>query len=179
MVESVLDAFRLTDVEWKGSIHPALHPGRAATIAVGEERIGVVGELHPQLANDLGFEGVRVAVAELNLERIIALADARKADPVKVARFLPVEQDFAIIVDRAIAASAVEEALRRNAGPLLTGLTLFDVFEGPQIGEDKRSLAYRLTFTAPDRALTDAELTKVRKKIERGIQTQVQGSLRT
>jgi phenylalanyl-tRNA synthetase beta chain len=90
-----------------------------------------------------------------------------------------VEQDFAIIVDRSVAASSVEQALRRNAGPLLTGLTLFDVFEGPQIGEDKRSLAYRLTFTAPDRALTDAELTKVRKKIERGIQTQVQGSLRT
>jgi phenylalanyl-tRNA synthetase beta chain len=95
-----------------------------------------------------------------------------------VARFLPVEQDFAIIVDRSVPAVSVEQTLRRNAGPLLTGLTLFDVFEGPQIGDDKRSLAYRLTFTAPDRALTDAELVKVRKKIERGLQTQVQGSLR-
>jgi phenylalanyl-tRNA synthetase beta chain len=52
------------------------------------------------------------------------------------------------------------------------------VFEGSQIGEDKRSLAYRLTFTAPDRALTDAELGKVRKRIERGIQSQLNGSLR-
>jgi phenylalanyl-tRNA synthetase beta chain len=179
MVEAVLDTFRLTDVTWTAAAHPALHPGRAATIAIGEERIGVVGELHPQVASDLGFEGVRVAIAELNLERIIELADAHKADPVKVARFLPVEQDFAVIVDRNVPAAAVEQALRRNAGPLLTGLTLFDVFEGPQIGEDKRSLAYRLTFTAPDRALTDAELVKVRKKIERGLQTQVQGSLRT
>ncbi|HYJ12615.1 MAG TPA: phenylalanine--tRNA ligase subunit beta [Thermomicrobiales bacterium] len=178
MAEAVLDAFRLTDITWTALAHPALHPGRAASIEIGEELIGIVGELHPQVANTLGFEGVRVAVAELNLERIIALADARKVDPVKVARFLPVEQDFAVIVDRTVSASSVEQALRRNAGPLLTGLTLFDVFEGAQIGDDKRSLAFRLTFTAPDRALTDAELTKVRKKIERGLQAQVQGSLR-
>jgi phenylalanyl-tRNA synthetase beta chain len=178
MVEAVLESFRLTDTTWTALAHPALHPGRSASIEIGDERIGIAGELHPQLANELGFEGIRVAIAELNLERIIALADAHKAEPVRVARFLPVEQDFAIVVDRSVTASAVEQTLRRHAGPLLTGLSLFDVFEGPQIGEDKRSLAYRLTFTAPDRALTDAELTKVRKKIERGIQTQVQGSLR-
>jgi phenylalanyl-tRNA synthetase beta chain len=56
---------------------------------------------------------------------------------------------------------------------------LFDVFEGEQIGEDKKSLAFRLTFTAPDRALTDAELGKVRKKIERGLANEVGGALRT
>ena len=60
----------------------------------------------------------------------------------------------------------------------MTGITLLDVFDGSQIGEGNRSLAYRLTFTAPDRALTDAELTKVRKRIERGISTQLKGSLR-
>jgi phenylalanyl-tRNA synthetase beta chain len=61
---------------------------------------------------------------------------------------------------------------------LLTSISLFDVFEGSQLGEGRKSLAYRLTFTAPDRALTDAELGKVRKRIERGLQTQVNGTLR-
>jgi phenylalanyl-tRNA synthetase beta chain len=97
---------------------------------------------------------------------------------VAVARFLPVEQDFAIVVDRAVRASDVQRTLRQNAGPLLTGMTLFDVYEGEQIGDGKKSLAYRITFTAPDRALTDAELAKVRKRIERGLRTQVNGSLR-
>jgi phenylalanyl-tRNA synthetase beta chain len=60
----------------------------------------------------------------------------------------------------------------------MTGITLFDVFEGEQIGAGNKSLAYRLTFTAPDRALTDSELGKVRKRIERGVQTQLGGSLR-
>ncbi|MCO5214720.1 MAG: hypothetical protein M9950_00950 [Thermomicrobiales bacterium] len=75
-------------------------------------------------------------------------------------------------------ATDVEQALRRNAGPLLTDIMLFDVFEGEQIGADKKSLAYRLTFTAPDRALTDAELEKQRVKIQKGVKALVGGELR-
>ena len=178
MVDELLSAFRLEDAVWAPYAHPALHPGRSAEIRVQDERVGVVAEVHPQVAADLGIDGIRVAVAELNLEKIVEIADQRSTDPVKVARFLPVEQDFAIIVERTTPAAEVERTLRQNAGPLLTGITLFDVFEGSQIGEGNRSLAYRLTFTAPDRALTDAELTKVRKRIERGISTQLKGSLR-
>ena len=120
----------------------------------------------------------RLAIAEINFERVLRFAGDEKRREVKVARFLPVEQDFAIIVDREVAAADVQSTLKSNAGPLLTNIVLFDVFEGEQLGENRKSLAYRLTFTAPDRALTDAELLKVRKRIERGIQTQVNGSLR-
>jgi len=179
MVDSLLDAFGIDDVTWQKLEHPALHPGRSAEIRTRDERIGIVGEVHPTLAGELGIEGVRFAVAELNLQRLLQLSAYEKRPPVTVARYLPVEQDFAIVVDRAVAAADVQQALRHSAGPLLTGLTLFDVYEGDQIGEDKKSLAYRLTFTAPDRALTDAELGKVRNRIERGIETQVNGSLRT
>jgi phenylalanyl-tRNA synthetase beta chain len=93
-------------------------------------------------------------------------------------RFLPVEQDFAIIVDTAVPAASVEAALRAGAGPLATSATLFDVFQGPQIGDNKKSLAYRINFTAPDRALTDADLTKTRSRIEKALRQQVSGTLR-
>ncbi len=179
LVDALLDLFGVNDVIWQPLKHPALHPGRAAEIVAHDERIGIVGEVHPTLAGELGIEGIRFTVAELNLQRLLQLSAQEKRPPVTVARFLPVEQDFAIVVDRAVAADDVQRALRHGAGPLLTGLTLFDVYEGDQIGKDKKSLAYRLTFTAPDRALTDAELGKVRNRIERGIQTQVNGSLRT
>ena len=98
---------------------------------------------------------------------------------ITVDRFLPVEQDFAIIVDRATPAAEVQTALLAGAGPLVTNVALFDTFEGEQIGEGNKSLAYRVTFTAPDRALTDAELGKVRKRIEKTLKNRVQGSLRT
>jgi phenylalanyl-tRNA synthetase beta chain len=69
--------------------------------------------------------------------------------------------------------------LRAGAGPLATGIVLFDIYRGPQIGEERKSLAYRVTFTAPDRALTDAELGKVRERIARALRKQVGGELRT
>ncbi|MBA3275696.1 MAG: phenylalanine--tRNA ligase subunit beta [Chloroflexia bacterium] len=178
MIDAVIETFGPDDVTWRPLEHPALHPGRAAEIRANDERIGIVAEVHPTLAGELGIEGVRFAVAELNLQRLLDLAAQIRKPAVAVARFLPVEQDFAIVVDRAVRASDVQRTLRQNAGPLLTGMTLFDVYEGEQIGDGKKSLAYRITFTAPDRALTDAELAKVRKRIERGLQTQVNGSLR-
>ena len=60
--------------------------------------------------------------------------------------------------------------MRAGAGPLATAVTLFDIYRGPQVGEERKSLAYRVTFTAPDRALTDAELGKVRDRIARSLQ---------
>lgn len=178
IVDALLDSFGLSDVTWLVLDHPALNPGRAAEIRSHDERIGILGEVHLTLAAELGFDGIRFAMAELNLQRLLELSRRGKRPQATVARYLPVEQDFAIVVERGVAASDVQEALRQGAGPLLTDMTLFDVYEGEQIGEGKKSLAYRLTFTAPDRALTDAELAKVRKRIERGIQTQVHGSLR-
>lgn len=178
-IESVLERTAVTDVVWEAGGHAALHPGRTARISVHDDPLGIVGEVRPDLAAELGVSDFRLVIAELDLSRILRLRQVAAPPAIKVDRFLPVEQDFAVIVDKSTSAAAVEEALRRNAGPLLTHVVLFDVYEGEQIGEENKSLAYRLTFTAPDRALTDAELGKVRKKIERGLKSQVDGSLRT
>lgn len=167
------------DIAFAKSTHPALHPGRAAEISYRGERIGVIGELRPDVARRAGIEDVRVVVAELNLSEIFALRPADTIRSFTVDHFLPVEQDFAFVVERATPSADVQAAIVRSAGPLLTGISLFDVFSGTQTGEDQKSLAYRLTFTAPDRALTDAELGKVRKKIEGGVRKLVGGELRT
>lgn len=155
-----------------------LHPGRAATIAVGDTVIGFAGELRPDIAHGLGFGDDAVGVAEIDVQ---ALHEISRRDAIKVStpRFLPVKQDFAVIVDKSVAAAKVRDALQTGAGPLATSVTLFDLFESAQIGEDKKSLAYRITFTAPDRALTDAELTKTRGRIEKVLKQRVNGTLRT
>lgn len=178
-IEAVLDRTGIAEAVWEAGNHSALHPGRTARVSVNDETLGMVGEVRPDLARELGVSDFRLVIAELDLSTLLRLRQAASSPSIKVDRFLPVEQDFAVIVDKGTTAAAVEDALRGNAGPLLTRIVLFDVFEGEQIGEGKRSLAYRLTFTAPDRAMTDAELSKVRKKIERGLKSQVNGSLRT
>ncbi|HEV2066188.1 MAG TPA: phenylalanine--tRNA ligase subunit beta, partial [Thermomicrobiales bacterium] len=176
-VEAVLGAMGARLTVWERSEHPALHPGRAASLVLDGTRIGTVGEVRPDLARALGVEDVRLSIAELDLESVLTLTGGI-GTPIPVDRFLPVEQDFAIVVDSAIASAEVEAALKRGAGPLLSALVLFDVFAGEQLGQGKKSLAYRLTFTAPDRALTDAELTKVRKRIERTITQDLGATLR-
>lgn len=178
-IDLMLNRIGVADAEWMTASHSALHPGRTARVSVKGEDVGILGEVRPDLARGIGVEDVRLVVAELDLTSLLTLS-AESAKPViKVDHFLPVEQDFAIVVSKEATAAQVEDALRKNAGPMLTNIVLFDVFEGEQIGAENKSLAYRLTFTAPDRALTDAELTKTRKKIEKGLKALVGGTLRT
>ncbi|CAN5691756.1 phenylalanine--tRNA ligase subunit beta [soil metagenome] len=170
---------RLGAIGWsvEPAVHPSLHPGRSAKIVAGEQLLGWLGELRPDVARSLGFDVPRVAIAEFSLDAALKLVPERAGER-KVPRFLPVEQDFAVVVDSTVPAAEVESTLRMAAGPLASGFVLFDIFQGTQIGEGKKSLAYRITFTAPDRALTDDDLGKVRVKIEKSLKQRVGGILR-
>ncbi|MBA2520623.1 MAG: phenylalanine--tRNA ligase subunit beta [Chloroflexia bacterium] len=178
MTEAVLNRCGVSDARFDRSNHPALHPGRAAIVSIGDQPIGVLGELRPDLAAAFGIDGPRVTVAELDLDALFA-ASSIAVTGVQVPRFLAVEQDFAIVVADDTPAAEVERALRAGAGPLATSVVLFDIYRGPQLGEGKKSLAYRVTFTAPDRALTDTELGKVRERIGKALKQRVEGTLRT
>ena len=177
-LDATLASIGLTEVRYTPATHDSLHPGRTATVIAGGISIGTIGEVRPDLASHLGVPDFRLTIAEMDVNNVLALAADIRAETITVEHYLPVEQDFAFLVDKAVAAADVEYALRRNAGPLLTSIVLFDVFEGEQIGADKKSLAYRLTFTAPDRAMTDAELEKQRVKIQKGVKVLVGGELR-
>lgn len=158
--------------------HPALHPGRAAIYTINGATLAVFGELRPDVGTAAGFDAPRVCVAEIDLSVALAALPARPKD-VSVPRFLPVQQDFAVVVTDSTAAGEVEAALRAGSGPLASDVALFDIYQGPQIGEGNKSLAFRVTFTAPDRALTDAELVKVRSRIEKVLKQRVNGTLRS
>jgi len=175
-IEALIARLGVDEWEFRRIGSAALHPGRAAGLFVNGEQIGMLGELRPDRAQSFGIETPRVAVAEIGLDALREAAHPIPTD-ISVPRFLPVEQDFAIVVAEETAAAEVEAALRAGAGPLATAVTLFDIYRGPQIGENRKSLAYRVTFTAPDRALTDAELSKVRDRIARSLQ-KVGGELR-
>jgi phenylalanyl-tRNA synthetase beta chain len=161
-------------IRWR---HPAFHHGRSAEVRVRGVVIARYGELHPDTAAAYGIEDHRVVAGEINLTALGALVEPRGRDAF-VPRYLPVEQDFAVVVDESVLAADIEAAFRSGAGPLLTNIVLFDRFTGNQIGEGKVSLAYRLTFTAPDRTLTDDDLVKVRPRIERTLRQRVDGVLR-
>ena len=173
----VLERLGIRQPTFERAVHPALHPGRAAQIVFSDQIVAIFGELHPDVAAGYGIDDDRVMVGEINLSVVMELVEPRGRDAV-VPRFLPVEQDFAVVVADTVPAAEVEAAFRAGAGPLLTEIRLFDRFTGAQVGDGNVSLAYRLTFTAPNRSLTDNDLVKIRPKIEKTLKQRVDGALR-
>jgi phenylalanyl-tRNA synthetase beta chain len=156
--------------------HPSLQPGRAAAISLDGVQIGVLGELHPRVAERFGVPG-RVAVAELDLNVFEpTLLEAWDAQP--ISRFQPTRQDFAVVVDEATPAADVRAALLAGAHPLASDATLFDIYRGAGVPEGKKSLAYSVTFSARDRQLAEHELERLRTRIEKELAKRVQGTLR-
>jgi phenylalanyl-tRNA synthetase beta chain len=137
------------------------HPGRcAAFIAPDGTVLGHAGEIHPAACSAFGLPA-RTAAAEIDLDALVAAAPDR-GDVAAISSFPVAKEDVALIVAADVPATAVEQALRSGAGPLLESVALFDVYTGPQAGEGNKSLAYALRFRAPDRTLTEAEAAEAR-----------------
>lgn len=134
------------------------HPGRCAQLRVGDWPVGHAGELHPRVVEALGLPR-RTCAMELDLD---ALPLMQQQPAPEISPYPPVLQDVAVVVDAAVPAADLAEALRAGAGDLLEDLRLFDVYTGEQLGEGKKSLAFALRFRAPDRTLTAEEASAAR-----------------
>ena len=161
---------------------PLLHPGRAASVRGRRgDRLalaGWVGELHPNIVEEWDLRGARVVVAELDVSGLGGgLAPAVMA--VAPSRHPAAERDIAVVVDEGRAAGEVAATIRANAGAALESLVLFDIYRGAPLGEAEKSLAFRLTFRAPDRTLAEAEVDTAIEGVSRVIASEVSGRIRT
>ncbi|HEX9824520.1 MAG TPA: phenylalanine--tRNA ligase subunit beta [Actinomycetota bacterium] len=152
------------------------HPGRSAAVLLDGKPIGEIGELHPSVAHAYGLEG-RVAVFELRTEPLVVRAGAPGALR-SFSRFPPARRDVAFLVDRPVPAGAVRDAIADAGAELLDRVVLFDVFEGDPLPEGKKSLAFTLDFRAPDRTLTDDEVSERVQAISERIAADFAGELR-
>jgi phenylalanyl-tRNA synthetase beta chain len=154
----------------------AFHPGKSAQVSVDGVVIGAFGELHPAVAEKYDFADTPVLAAEFDIETLRSLKPAYAITPVPA--FPPMLEDIALIVDEEIPAAKVEHLIRQTGGKMLADVRLFDVYRGEQLGEGKKSLAYALTYQAPDRTLTDKEAAKIRKKIVKRLEYEIKAELR-
>jgi len=137
------------------------HPGRCARLSLPDGTlVGHAGELHPQVCVALDLPS-RTCAAELDVD-VLTMASEPTTTFVPFSDYPVALTDVALVVDATVAAAAVEEALRSGAGSCLESITLFDVYTGDQVGEGRTSLAYRMTFRAPDRTLTTDEVNAFR-----------------
>jgi phenylalanyl-tRNA synthetase beta chain len=154
---------------------PFLHPGRAARVLTGGLEAGWIGEVHPLVCRRWDLEqatAFQVGLAELAVAS--TLGDEHYED---VITYPAVHQDLAIVVDADLSAARVREAVLAGGGQLLRSARIFDLYRGEQVGDDRKSLALRLEFRAPDRTLTDREVAERREAIKQAL-GEIGGSLR-
>jgi phenylalanyl-tRNA synthetase beta chain len=143
-------------------------------VLVGDTTAGYAGQLHPAVVERAGLpKGTCALELDLDAMPIVAALPAPRVSP-----FPAVFQDVSLVVSADIPAQAVADAVREGAGELLEDLQLFDVFTGPQIGEDRKSLTFALRFRAPDRTLTEDDATAARDAAVRRAAESVGAALR-
>lgn len=157
--------------------HPSFHPGKCARLLVGQQQLGVFGELHPLVHERYDFSAFPVIAADLNLDLLISLIPER-FDMLPVPAYPPVLEDLAIVVDEALPAGRVAEVIKQAGGRIVTNLILFDIYRSEQIGQGKKSLAYSLTFQSAEKTLTDADVAQIRQRIVYKLQQELDARLR-
>ncbi len=169
-------------VEVEAAEQPFLHPGRSARVFVskpgdGDVRsaAGWIGELHPLVAREWDLDGG--AAFELDLAALISAATLGTERYEDVTTFPSVHQDVAVVVSDDVSAAQVRDAVIAGGGELLASAEVFDVYRGDQAGEGNKSLALRLSFRAPDRTLTEEEVSARREQIRAAV-SEIGGSLR-
>jgi phenylalanyl-tRNA synthetase beta chain len=149
---------------FEAAAEPFLHPGRSARVEAGGAAAGWIGELHPLVCREWDLEA---AVAfELELAALVGSSPAGEETFEDVTTFPAVHQDLAVVVPGDVPAVRVREAVLAGGGELLRSAEIFDLYEGEQLGEGRKSLALRLEFRAADRTLTDEEVAGLRGSIE-------------
>ncbi len=153
------------------------HPGRSAVVRQGPKQVlGAFGEVHPRLIAELDLPGPMVAFT-LNLDAVPDPKRRRKSAP-DLPSFQPVRRDFAFLADVAVPADALVRAARGAERTLITGVTLFDLYEGDKLPDGKKSIAIEVTFQPRERTLTDAEIEAAANKVIAAVAKSTGASLR-
>lgn len=140
-----------------------LHPTRSATLSVGRDVVGAVGEIHPDVLTAFGVTE-RVAWLEVDLSRLLA-DDPKIAQWKAISRFPSTDFDLAFVVADTVPAERIDKAIRQSSGSTLVDLALFDTYRGAGVAAGSRSLAYRVRLQAMDRTLNEREIAEIRTKI--------------
>ena len=163
VVEGLLAKMQLTDYELIPNEQVYMHPGKSCAVRAGGKVIGYFGCLHPTAAANFDVPE-ETYVLELELAPLAESA-LRVPQYVHLAKFPGTSRDIAVVVPKEVTVKELEGVLRANAGELLKGIRVFDVYTGKQVAEGCKSVAFNLTFQAEDRTLTDGEIDPIIKNL--------------
>lgn len=189
IVSELFDIIGVNDVMFTAeSDYGVYHPGRCARISVpakheamfedeDREELGIMGEIHPEVAEKFGMEGVRIYCCELMFDNIMRHADTEILYT-PLPKYPATSRDIALLVDEDTEVGSIEEVIKENGKSILESVKLFDVYRGKQIGEGKKSVAFALTYRDKEKTLTDEDVAKVHDRVLEALKEKLNAVLR-
>ena len=176
MVEQLLDTLFISNYEFESSSDEyAYHPGRCAHIMIDDTVIGVIGEIHPKVAENYGINE-RILCFTLDVDSLFAHTQTN-ATYTPLPKFPAVTRDLALICDETIPVRMLEKAITKGAGNLLETIQLFDVYQGEQIESGKKSVAFNIVLRSAENTLAEEQVNSTMKKVMKELE-KVGASLR-
>ncbi len=148
---------------------PYFHPGRQANIVYKGERLGYIGEVHPMTANAYGIDA-RCYIAVIDLTELVKYASFDRKYK-EIPKYPAVNRDISIVVPKELPAAVIDKMIRQRGGKILESVGLFDLYEGAQIGEGFKSMAYSIVFRSAEKTLTEQDISAAMKKILNGLES--------
>ena len=176
LVEGMLEICGVVDWTLQKTDVPTFHPGRNAEVLMGDKRIGVFGEAHPEVLENYDLP-YKAYLFEFDLEGLADTATfAKRFEPISI--YPKVARDLAIVVDKAVLSDMPTELIYTTGGDVVDSVRLFDVYEGEQVPEGKKSLAYTITYHSATETLTDKAVNALHDKVVKRLNQELSAELR-
>ncbi len=179
IVDAMLEEIGISDYSYIRSDEPFLHPGRSADIMIGDSKSGFIGALSPAIIEllDIKTQKPSVIVMEMDLGTIISLSK-RDVAYKPLPKYPFIERDTAIIVDSRLPAAEIIGHLKAYPSGIMEDVSIFDIYQGENIGVGKKSIAFNIRYRSPEKTLTDQEIECFHKAIVDFILEKTGGQLR-
>ena len=176
-IEKILWFLGINNLEVRRKEASFLHPGRSAEFLLNGESLGVFGEVHPRVLENYGLKK-KAYVAELDFDKIVenTIGNYTYKD---LPKYPTMKRDFAFIMDREVDSVDLEKVAKKYGKDLLESFKVFDIYEGENIEEGKKSVAFSLVFRAADRTLEEGEVTEICEKVVAEIESEFKAKLRS
>ena len=176
LVEGILEVCGIVDYTLQKTDTPTFHPGRSAEILLRNKQIGTFGEAHPEVLENYDLP-YKAYLFEFDMEVLVdAAIFAKRFEPIPI--YPTIERDLAIVVDKDVLSDMPTELIYATGGELVKSVRLFDVYEGEQVPEDKKSLAYAITYHSATETLTDKAVNTLHDKVVKHLNQKLGAELR-
>ncbi len=170
MVDTLFGVIGLCDADVSPcSDNPTFHPGRTAIYTKDGEELGILGEIHPAVCKNYSI-GTKVYLAKLHMKALYQLSSADKTYH-PLPKFPATTRDLSLLCDKDLPVIQIEKVIKKAAGSLLEQVALFDVYEGKQVEEGQKSVAYSMIMRSPKGTLTDEEADRMVAKVLKQLET--------